>query len=81
MKTIMTSRRFITAVAVTAACIGGASMVGTGIAGAETAAAVAVSVDSAAPWEFERDARYYARVSCYFETLDRKNTRGPQRPH
>ncbi|MEV0032953.1 hypothetical protein [Nocardia sp. NPDC050793] len=79
MKTIMTGRRFITAVALAAVCTGGLAVVGTGSAGAETPTSVAVAVDSAVPWEFERDARYYARVSCYFETLDRKNTRGPQK--
>lgn len=78
MKANNTGRRLITTVALTAVCLGGVSMIGSSVAGAQAPAVVAAP-GTTSPWKFEVDARYYARVSCHFETLDRKDAKGPQK--
>ncbi|MEV6661149.1 hypothetical protein [Nocardia fluminea] len=78
MKANNTGRRLVTAVALTAVCLGGGSMIGSSVAGAQAPAVVAAP-GNASPWKFEVDARHYARVSCYFETVDRKDAKGPQK--
>ncbi len=74
MRAIENGRRLVAAVAVAAACV---CMAGTGAAGAETPGAALAPTNVAQTWEFELAKKYYAKVDCYFETLERTNAKGP----
>ncbi|MEU1955231.1 hypothetical protein [Nocardia rhamnosiphila] len=74
MSATSTGRRFLTAVALAAIC---ACTAGAGASGAETPAAGIPLTNAVQTWDFELAAKYYAKVDCYFETLDRKQAEGP----
>ncbi|MEW1741404.1 hypothetical protein AB0346_36225 [Nocardia beijingensis] len=80
MRTISAGRRLVTTIALTAACIAGASTAGVGIAQAEIPTVAAEPVDAAHPhWQFELTAKWTVTLSCYFENLDRTDATGPEK--
>lgn len=80
MQNISAGRRLVTAIALTAAYIAGASVTGVGIAQAETPTIAAEPVNAAHPhWHFEFTAKWTVTLSCYFENLDRTDATGPEK--
>ncbi|MBF6218874.1 hypothetical protein IU479_12230 [Nocardia abscessus] len=80
MRTISTARRLVTVIALTAACIAGASTAGVGITQAEAPTTTAGPVNTAHPhWQFEFTAEWTVTLSCYFENLDRTDATGPEK--